>query len=310
MILTVTMNPSIDIAYQLDELRIDHAVRAKETLRTPGGKGLNVTRVLHTLHEDVCAAGLIGGNNGGFIKDRLKEAGIRFAFTEIKGETRCCIALLHEGKQTEVLEPGPEADASEYREFLKQFYTLSKDSSCITISGSLPAGIPDHCYADLISAAAINSVPVVLDCSGNALKKALAADHKPYAIKPNTDELAELLSRQVTKDTSSLKAALLSPLFDGIHWIIVSLGKDGCFAKHDNTFYQVRVPQIHAVSPVGSGDSMVAGIASALARNMNDEGLLKHANTLGMLNAMQKQTGCVNLNDYDALYQLIEIRKA
>ena len=309
MILTVTMNPSIDIAYQISTFGLDRVNRTEETDKTPGGKGMNVTRVLASLGDDVMATGLIGGKTGEYLQERLKEAGIATAFYPVAGDTRNCIAVLHEGKQTEILEQGPVISEEEYQGFLGRFRELIQHCDAVAISGSLPQGVPDTCYGDLVKEASEAGVPVILDCSGSALVHALQAEQKPAAIKPNTDELSELLNQKITKDPEMLKEALSKELFAGIDWIVVSLGKDGCFAKHGDTFYNVRVPKIQVVSPVGSGDATVAGIASGIVNGLSDEDLLRRANTLGMLNAQEKATGTVNMEHYDELYRKITITK-
>ena len=102
--------------------------------------------------------------------------------------------------------------------------------------------------------------PVVLDCSGAALQAVLESSHKPTVIKPNNEELSQLLGREVSEDLDELKEVLQEPLFAGIEWVIVSLGANGAFAKHGDTFYKVDIPRIQVVNPVGSGDSTVAGI--------------------------------------------------
>ena len=116
MILTVTMNPSIDISYPLDVLQLDTVNRVAEVSKTAGGKGLNVTRVLSEIKDPVAATGLLGGRTGQFILDHLGE-GIEKRFFEIAGDTRNCIAILHEGKQTEILEKGPTISEKEGQEF-------------------------------------------------------------------------------------------------------------------------------------------------------------------------------------------------
>ena len=98
-------------------------------------------------------------------------------------------------------------------------------------------------------------------------------------------------------------------LFDGIEWVIVSLGANGAFAKHGDVFYKVDIPKIDVVNPVGSGDSTVAGIASGLYHHESDADLLKKANVLGMLNAQEAQTGHVNMGHYDALYQQLIVKE-
>ena len=309
MILTVTMNPSIDIAYQLPSLRTDTVNRPLETTKTPGGKGLNVTRVLHESGKDVVCTGLTAGKSGEYLEQELEKAGIRTAFFPVHGETRNCIAILHEGNQTEILEAGPDVTSGEYAGFLEFFTKLLKETDIAVFSGSLPPGIPLNCYAKLGELCAAHNVPFILDCSGKALETALAAEKKPFVIKPNTEELSQLLDREVPKEPEALKEVLSAEIFDGIGWIIVSLGADGCFARRGQMFYKVDIPKIHVVSPVGSGDSTVAGIASAIADGLCDEALLKRANTLGMLNAMEKQTGHVNMDHYDELFQKITVRK-
>lgn len=308
MILTVTLNPSIDISYQLEDLAIDTVNRVVDVRKTPGGKGLNVARVLNDLGESVSASGCIGGELGDFIVHHLPET-IEKRFFKIAGDTRNCIAILHDGKQTEILEQGPLVDSDEADGFVNHFKYILDGVDVVTMSGSLPAGMPDDYYGRLIRLANTFGKKTVLDCSGNALKSVLEGDDKPTVIKPNRDELAQLLGREVSKDVDELKAVLNQPLFAGIEWIIVSLGADGAFAKHHDAFYKVDIPKIEVVNPVGSGDSTVAGIASGLANEETDDVLLKKANVLGMLNAQEKTTGHVNMANYDKLYQKLAVRE-
>lgn len=107
MILTLTLNPSVDISYPLDELHIDTVNRIQNVSKTAGGKGLNVTRVLSQLNEQVVATGFLGGKIGDFIAEKLNHNQVKHSFFKIKGETRNCIAILHNGNQTEILEQGP-----------------------------------------------------------------------------------------------------------------------------------------------------------------------------------------------------------
>ena len=136
MILTVTMNPSIDISYPLDVLQLDTVNRVAEVSKTAGGKGLNVTRVLSEIKDPVAATGLLGGRTGQFILDHLGE-GIEERFFEIAGDTRNCIAILHEGKQTEILEKGPTISEKEGQGFLQHYRHLIDQVEVVAISGSL-----------------------------------------------------------------------------------------------------------------------------------------------------------------------------
>ena len=309
MILTITMNPSIDIAYQVNGFKLDTTNRTQETHKTPGGKGLNVTRVLSQLGENVVASGLIGGKHGEFLTSELDKANVKHDFYHIKEETRNCIAILHDNQQTEILEQGPSISAEESDEFLEFFKKLILDIDIVAISGSLPKGLSTDYYTHLVKTCHESKIPVVVDTSGASLEAVLNSDVKPTVVKPNTEELSQLLGKKVTSDVSLLKESLEDDQFEGMEWVIVSLGSEGAFAKHKDTYYRVKIPKISVVNPTGSGDSTVAGITSALFHKESDEVLLKKANVLGMLNALEKQTGYVNMSNYDELFNQIKVEE-
>lgn len=308
MILTVTMNPSIDISYPLDELKIDTVNRVVDVTKTAGGKGLNVTRVLSEFGDPVAATGLVGGKLGEYLLENIG-GDVKKHFYTIAGETRNCIAILHGDNQTEILEKGPKIQEKEGQGFLGHFKELLNLVDVVAISGSLPAGLPVDYYANLVHLANQAGKPVVLDCSGAALQAVLESDHKPTVIKPNNEELSQLLGREISEDLEELKAVLQEPLFEGIEWIIVSLGANGAFAKHGDTFYKVDIPKIQVVNPVGSGDSTVAGISSGLFHKESDQDFLKKANVLGMLNAQEKMTGHVNMSNYQTLFNQLTVKE-
>ncbi|NQQ33084.1 tagatose-6-phosphate kinase [Streptococcus suis] len=309
MILTITLNPSVDIAYQLNQFRLDSVNRVEKVQKTAGGKGLNVTRVLKQNGEDVLATGFIGGELGNDVKNQLYQNHIKSSFVEISGETRNCIAILHEGQQTEILEQGPTIQEHEALNFIEHLRNLLSKVEVVVISGSLPKGLESDYYVKIVELCKKFGVAVVLDCSGEALKKVLESKEKPTVIKPNTEELSQLIGSDVTDENQELQSVLSSQMFQGIEWIVVSLGAKGAFAKHKDKFYRVRIPKIDVVNPVGSGDSTVAGIAASLAHALPDVELLKNATILGMLNAQEEQTGYVNLEHSEELYSKIEVEE-
>ncbi|CYU72103.1 tagatose-6-phosphate kinase [Streptococcus suis] len=309
MILTITLNPSVDIAYQLDTFHLDTVNRVENVQKTAGGKGLNVTRVLKQIGEDVVATGFIGGELGSYVKKQLTRNDIKNSFVEIGNETRNCIAVLHDGKQTEILEQGPTIQEHEALNFIEHLEIILNNVDVVAISGSLPKGLASNYYVKVIELCKKCGVAVVLDCSGEALKNVLESQQKPTVIKPNTEELSQLIGKNVTDDIQELKAVLSSQLFQGIEWIVVSLGAKGAFAKYNDKFYRVRIPKIKVVNPVGSGDSTVAGIAAGLVHALPEAELLKNANVLGMLNAQEEQTGYVNLENAESLYSQIEVEE-
>ena len=309
MILTITLNPSVDIAYQLDTFHLDTVNRVENVQKTAGGKGLNVTRVLKQIGEDVVATGFIGGEIGSYVKKQLTRNDIKNSFVEIGNETRNCIAVLHDGKQTEILEQGPTIQEHEALNFIEHLEIILNNVDVVVISGSLPKGLANNYYVKIIELCKKCGVAVVLDCSGKALKNVLESQQKPTVIKPNTEELSQLIGKEVTDDIQELKSVLSGQLFQGIDWIVVSLGAKGAFAKHKDKFYRVKIPKINVVNPVGSGDSTVAGIAAGLVHALPEAELLKKANVLGMLNAQEERTGYVNLENAESLYSQIEVEE-
>ena len=219
MILTVTMNPSIDTRYQLDKLVIDDVNRVTPE-KTAGGKGLNVSRVLLQLGDDVLATGLLGGHMGAYMAELMDADGVKNDFVPIAGETRICLNILHEGNQTELLESGPQIVPAELEAFTAKFAELAAKADVVTLSGSLPRGVDAGYYAELVKIAEEAGAKVLLDTSGASLEAALESDAKPELVKPNLTEINGLLGTSfTTDDVDALRAALcrysLGRRFDG-----------------------------------------------------------------------------------------------
>lgn len=294
MIVTVTMNPSVDMSYPLAHLQLDTVNRVEHVSKTAGGKGLNVSRVLRQLGKELIATGVIGGHLGEYIQEMLVGDAVEHSFTKISQESRNSIAIMHDnGLQTELLEKGPTVSSSEEQEFIKHYTKLLEDCRVVTISGSMAAGLSVDLYSQLVAIAQKNGIPVLLDTSGATLKQAVLAEVKPFLIKPNETEIAELLGVE-NAEVGDLVKQLQDPLFDEIEWIVVSMGADGAIAKHNEAIYQVSIPKINVVNPVGSGDSTLAGLAAAINDSLTDEDVLRLGMTTGMLNTMEAKTGCID----------------
>lgn len=209
MILTVTMNPSIDTRYQLDKLIIDDVNRVTPE-KTAGGKGLNVSRVLLQLGDDVLATGLLGGHMGAYMAELMDADGVKNDFVPIAGETRICLNILHEGNQTELLESGPQIAPAELEAFTAKFAELAAKADVVTLSGSLPRGVDAGYYADLVKIAEEAGAKVLLDTSGASLEAALESDAKPELVKPNLTETNGLLGTSL-RPMMSMPCARRSP---------------------------------------------------------------------------------------------------
>lgn len=307
MILTITLNPSVDIGYRLsEEFQLDQVNRINNVSKTAGGKGLNVSRVLKQLDEGVAASGFLGGSLGTFIREEVEKQGIQDFFIPIEESTRNCIAILHDGNQTEILESGPVVAEAEQTAFLEAMKKYVQKVTYITVSGSLPKGVPDDFYKQILSIASEYEVPVLLDTKGELLDQCLQHDKKPYLIKPNQDELADLLKKDMQNETD-IREALQDSMFAGVSWIVVTLGAGGAIVKYDNQIYRVKIPKVKAVNPVGSGDAVIAGFSAGLSKGLTDVSLITYGLTIGILNAMEAQTGQVDVSKIDEMREHIYV---
>ncbi|MFP5114641.1 tagatose-6-phosphate kinase [Bacillaceae bacterium C204] len=309
MILAVTMNPSVDISYPIHEFKLDAVNRVETVRKTAGGKGLNVARVVAQMEEAVLATGVLGGTIGEYIVQQLNKSNIPNDFLRINKESRNCIAILHEGMQTEILESGPTLTKEEGADFLGKFEELLSKVSFVTVSGSLPKGLPTSFYQQMLEISQKKGIPMILDSSGEPLRLAMLHKVKPFAIKPNTAELSQLLGFEVDGKISSLKQALDNELFKGIEWVVVSMGSEGAFVRHGEDDYRITIPKIDVVNPVGSGDATFAGLSVALNRNQPTEVVLKTAMTTGMLNTMEAGTGYINMAKFNQYFDLVKVEK-
>ena len=304
MILTVTLNPSIDIRFTVDEFYKDGVFRAQESQQTAGGKGLNVSRVLGQLGSPITATGFLGGTNGQFIQQELDKLIIKNEFIQIQENTRVCIAVLSDKSQTEVLGEGPVINNQDQAKFINTYTRLLQHTDIVCISGSLPQGIPATFYKDLIQQANKEKVKVLLDTSGEPLHQAITA--APYLIKPNLDELQALLNTKLGSE-SEVISGMRQLAAKGVKIVIVSMGSKGALALKDDKVYRIKIPTVNAVNPVGSGDSMIAGMAHALHLKKDITEVLTLGAACGISNAMQSQTGKIDRDNIDDIAKLVRI---
>ncbi len=307
MILTVTLNPSIDRRYIVEDFEIGKVFRAKEVQYTPGGKGLNVSRVIKDLQKDVVATGFLGGKSGQFILEKLEKLNIENKFIKISNETRSCLAILSNNRsQTEVLEPGPNISQDEIEDFYKEYKKLVDKCDIVCASGSLPRSVSIDMYAELIKIAKDKNKKIILDTSGEALKEGIKAS--PYMIKPNKEELEKIFNITIETESQLIDSIKKLKEYD-IEMIVVSLGKEGSVICNDGKIYRAKVPEVRAINPVGSGDSMIAGFAVALNEGYDLAQVIRFASACGTANAMEKKTGKVDMKNVLKLIKLVEIKR-
>lgn len=308
MITTVTLNVSVDKAYRIKTVvESGKVIRVSKCNNTAGGKGLNVSRVISTCGEDILATGFVGGNIGNLAEELLKKDDINSEFVHVKSETRNCINILDENNvSTEFLEPGAPITKEEVEKFIKQFDRIIDNSSVITISGSVPSGVPTDIYATLIKMIKSKNKQVILDTSGDLLKESIKAF--PTMIKPNSEEMEHLLGVSINNEKDVLESAI--KLYEsGIELVVVSLGKDGALLVCKDGIYHGKPPKIEVVNTVGCGDSMVAAFAVGLERKYSYEQCLRYAVSVSAANAMTFSTGSFSLEDAKEIYNNVIIDK-
>ena len=310
MVLTVTMNTSVDITYVFDQFEWNSTNRVSNVVKTAGGKGLNVTRVLRQTGTPVLATGMVGGANGTLIKKQLASCGIEYDFYETDRESRNNISIVCPGAFTEILEKGEEVSQRDAEQFLVYFDKLLDSADLVTMSGSLPGGLPAEYYSVMAGLANRKGIKTLLDTSGEGLRAAVRGKDKPYLIKPNEKEIGEILGQPLPVD--NLEEAgrfLLEPVFEGIFCVVVSLGEKGAMAKVGRSVYTLHVPKIQAVNPIGSGDSVIAGIAASLEKGEPLEKALRMGMTFGVLNALEQAPGTLKMDRFDDVFSKITVEK-
>ena len=308
MITTVTLNASIDKAYFMEKtIKNGTVMRVASVRNSAGGKGLNVARTAKLCGAKVQATGFAGGYNGKYLQHLLHEDQIPHDFVEVDGETRSCINILDPGyHSTEYLEPGFELTPEDEQKFMDRFPEIIKDSTVVTISGSLPKGIQKDIYARMIQTAKESGKMVLLDSSGESLKHGLKA--LPTLVKPNQEELGALLGVEINtiQDVITYGRKLYET---GIPYVVVSLGKDGALMICKEGIFHGCPPKVEAINPVGCGDSLLGAFAVALEQLQAPTEALRYAVSVATAKALSPNTGTFDPGQQKLLLEQITISR-
>ena len=273
MIVTLTPNPSLDRTVSITDLQRGEVQRATGSRLDPGGKGVNISRAL-TAHKARTLAVLpAGGPQGHLLAELLQEAGIAVAIVPIGGSIRTNLALVEpDGTTTKINEPGPLLSRAEFEALLAGAVdTLAEQPSWLVGSGSLPPGVDDDLYAGLVRRCRDAGVRVAIDASGPPLRLAVAAG--PDLIKPNLEELEELVDRPLNSLREVLVAAT-DLVEHGVATVVVSLGGQGALLVSASMVAHAVAPVAAPLSTVGAGDALLAGYLYATGNGSTDiEGL-------------------------------------
>ncbi|MEG0855498.1 MAG: 1-phosphofructokinase [Terrisporobacter sp.] len=272
MIYTVTLNPSIDYVINLDHLNTGHVNRVNSENVYPGGKGINVSRVLKTLGHDNIATGFVSGFTGDFIRNSLNELEVTSDFIKLdSGLTRINVKIKSD-EETEINGQGPHISEAKLDELLNKLSKLNKDD-ILVLAGSMPSTLNEDLYEIIMGKVKVSQVKVVVDATKNLLLNVLK--HNPFLIKPNNHELEEMFKVKIYNDEDIVTYAKKLKHM-GAKNVLVSRGKDGALLlTEDNEVLVSNVAKGNVINSVGAGDSMVAGFISGYKNTNSYEEALK-----------------------------------
>ena len=308
MIATVTLNPSLDKTVTVDKLVLEEANRWTSMRRDPGGKGINVSRVVHELRGKTIAYGFIGGIDGEILKQLLAKQGVPFDFTSIKGEIRSNLIITNLGNksQTRIDAPGPQILKSELGSLIGKLTHLEPKPNYLVLAGSVPPGVPDEIYKTLIDMANAQGIKTVLDSDEKWLKEGIKA--KPKVIKPNVYEAGELLGTKL-RDETAIIGAVKKLLAKGVEIVVISRAKDGMIVSDGNKMLKVTPPKVQVRSTVGAGDSAIAGLVLSLTRGDDIEEASRLAVAAGTAASLTPGTELCRRHDVERLLPLVKVRR-
>ncbi|PIB65813.1 1-phosphofructokinase [Pseudomonas sp. 2995-3] len=284
-ILTLTLNPALDLTVRLAHLE-PGAVNRSETLLThAAGKGVNVAQVLADLGHEVTVGGFLGEDNPQAFDALIARRGFADAFIRVPGETRSNIKIAEQdGRVTDINAPGPQVSEQAQLALLNQLTLIAPGHAAVVVAGSLPRGVSAQWFQSLLVHLKSLGLKVVLDTSGEALRAGIKAG--PWLIKPNTEELAEALD--CATDSIAQQAQAAERLHaQGVEHVVVSHGAEGVNWFSPGTALHATPPKVSVASTVGAGDSLLAGMLHGLLRFDLPETTLRRATAIAAMAVTQ-----------------------
>ena len=308
MIYTLTLNPAIDRELTVAEVQFDSVLSAIQSQVDFGGKGFNVSRLLKSMGMPSTALGFVGGRTGERLRSGLQALDIATDFVSISGETRTNISIVTERHDhyIKVNEKGPLVDEVKQRELLDKIASIASPGDWWVLAGSLPPGVPDSFYAQIIAILNEHQAVTILDATGESFH--LGCEVKPFLVKPNAEETQKLTGLPVDKPAQiALAAAKLCQM--GAQNVVISLGKKGALLQTAECTWLVRSPKIKEKNPIGAGDSMVGGLVWALAQGCSLKEALGWGAASGAATASLSGTEVGSRALIEELFQQVQYEK-
>lgn len=307
-VVTVTLNPSLDEWVQLPALRVGRLNRARDFQRYPGGKGINVSRVLQELGVRSTALTLLGGVDGRIFLELLPQGKMDVVAVAVPGATRnnYKVITLRPRSFTEINNAGPRIPAQALREVHAHLRKGAAAARAVVLSGSVPPGAPVTIYQRWIRQLRRAQVPTVLDASGVALREGFKA--RPWLMKPNREEAEELLGRRL-HSLKQVQEAARALQRRGVAIVVVSLGKDGALMATADGLWQGLAPTVKVHSAVGAGDSLVGGFLAGWLKQFSPVEAFRLGIAAGTATAMTPGTELCHAPDVRRLLRRVRVRR-
>ena len=299
-IVTLTVNPAVDVAADAVEVRPVHKIRTFGERYDPGGGGINVARVVHELGGDTLALFAAGGVTGQFVEEMLSQAGVPTNRIPIRGPTRISLTVREQasGSEYRFVPQGPRFDAAECARILDALGAIEAD--WLVASGSLPPGVPPEFYANVAQIAARRGIKFALDTSGPALKASLGLGI--HLLKPSLSEFESIVGR-ASSEPSCRPSQAVDLVQSGVaHMIALTLGGDGAILATAEGALQLPAMAVTERTGVGAGDSFLAGLVLGLARGQTNDEALRLAIAAGAVAVAGSGTARVQRAKVEALY--------
>lgn len=265
MIYTVTFNPSIDYAIITDGFTLGGINRTMSETILAGGKGINVSTVLHNLGCESVALGFTAGFTGGEIERLLDRDGVRCDFISLKNGMSRINVKLKDKEETEINGSGPEIDSQSLNALMTKL-SLLREGDYLVLAGSIPSTLPDTVYLDIMQMLSGNGVNIIVDASKNLLLNVLP--QRPFLIKPNNIELSEMFGVPTLYDKDEIISYAKKLQDMGARNVLVSMAGDGAvFVSENGLELKSEAPAGVVINSVGAGDSMVAGFIAGYIEN-------------------------------------------
>ncbi|MFJ3484798.1 1-phosphofructokinase [Pseudomonas sp. NPDC090202] len=284
-ILTLTMNPALDLTVQLGPLQVGQVNRSDTMLCHAAGKGLNVAQVLADLGHELTVAGFLGVDNQQPFESLFARRGFVDEFVRVPGETRSNIKLAESsGRITDLNGPGPEVSMQAQQALAARVEQIAGGFDAVVVAGSLPRGVDPQWLKSLLLTLNGLGLKVALDTSGEALRAGLEA--APWLIKPNTEELADALDAPIISIAAQAEAAAALRQ-RGIEHVVISQGSEGVHWFSADLALHSLPPKVTVASTVGAGDSLLAGMVHGLLSGQKAEQTLRTATAIAAMAVTQ-----------------------